>query len=223
MKMKRFIVVFAVAASITVLGACSQLQATQAPAKCDRQCLVNLMQQYLSALVAHNPKAVPFASKVRFVESTAEIPVGEGLWITALSGPRPFQIYAADPVAQQVACLVMMKEVPNNDILLGARLKLVDGKITEAEHLVIRTDLSKQIADGHLVKPRPALLEDLAPADRTPRDQMLKAGAAYYVALTGEDGKLAPFAADCERRENGSTTAGTNPNHAQGSRHKEDA
>jgi hypothetical protein len=38
---------------------------------------------------------------------------------------------------------------------------------------------------------------------------MLKTGAAYYAALTGEDGKLAPFADDCERRENGMTTAGT--------------
>jgi hypothetical protein len=205
--MKRFIVVFAVAASVAVLGASGPLQAAQTPAKCDRQCLVNLMQQYLKALVKHDPKAVPFASKVRFMESTAEIPVGEGLWITASGEPGPFQIYAADPVAQQVACLVMMKEL-NKDILLGARLKLVDGKITEAEHLVIREDLSKQIASGHLKAPRPALLADLAAADRTPRDQMLKAGAAYYVALTGGDGKLAPFAGDCERRENGMTTAG---------------
>jgi hypothetical protein len=206
MKMKRFIVVFAVVASIAMLGASDPIHAAQAASKCDRQCLVNLMQQYLSALVKHNPKAVPFASKVKFVESTAEIPVGEGLWITASGGPGPFQIYAADPIAQQVACLVMMKEV-NKDILLGARLKLVDGKITEAEHLVIREDLSKQMA--HLQKPRPALVEDLAPSDRTLREQMLKAGAAYYVALTGGDGKLAPFADDCERRENGMTTAGT--------------
>jgi len=93
--------------------------------------------------------------------------------------------------------------------MLGARLKVVDKKIPEAEHLAVRDDLSANIKNGHLVKPRPAFLEDLAPADKTPREQMLKAGAAYYDALTGEDGKLAPFAEDCERRENGSTTAGT--------------
>jgi len=211
MKRKHLIVAFAAVAVLAVLGAALPLQAAEVPAKCDRQCLVNLMQQYLSALVKHDPKAVPFASKVKFYESTAEIPVGEGLWITASGGPGPFQIYAADPVAQQVACLVMMKEV-NKDILLGARLKLVDGKITEAEHLVIREDLSKQMA--HLQKPRPALLEDLAPDDRVPRDQMLKAGEAYYVALTGGNGKLAPFADDCERRENGMTTAGNREQHS---------
>ncbi len=218
MKMRRFIMVIAVVASIAIMGTACKAPETKAPemkqaepqaaAKLDRQALLNLMQKYLGALVAHDPKAVPFAGQVKFYESTAEIPVGEGLWITASGGPGPFQIYAADPVAQQVACLVTMKEV-NKDVLLGARLKVVDGKITEAEHLVIREDLSKQIANGNLGKPRPAFLQDLAPEDKTPRDEMLKAGAAYYVALTGEDGKLAPFADDCERRENGMTTAGT--------------
>jgi hypothetical protein len=164
------------------------------------------MKRYLSALAAHDPKSVPFAGNVKFVENTAQIPVGEGLWITASGGPGTFQIYAADPVTQQVACIVTMKET-NKDVLLGARLKLADGRITEAEHLVIRDDLSRQTAN--LQSPRPALVADLEPSERTPREEMLKAGAAYYVALTGEDGKLAPFADDCERRENGMTTAGT--------------
>jgi len=30
--------------------------------------------------------------------------------VTASGGPMGFQVYAADPVAQQVACLVVMKE-----------------------------------------------------------------------------------------------------------------
>jgi hypothetical protein len=218
MKMRRLIVTIAVVASLAILGTSCQAPSTKAPetnapeaqavVKCDRQCLLDLMQKYLAALVAHDPKAVPFAEKVKFMESTAEIPVGEGLWITASGGPGPFQIYAADPVSEEAACLVTMKEV-NNDILLGARLKVVNGKITEAEHLVIRDGLANQFKSGTLAKPRPAFLTELAPADVTPREEMLKAGAAYYAALTGEDGKLAPFASDCERRENGMTTAGT--------------
>lgn len=50
--------------------------------------------------------------------------------------------------------------------------------------------------------------EDIAPEDRTPREQMLDVGLSYYDALTGEDGTLAPFALECERRENGSTSVG---------------
>ncbi len=183
----------------------------------DRQQLVALMGNYLVALVKHDPSSVPLAGDIKFVENTAKINIGDGLWATASEGPGEFQILAADPTAQQVACLVMMKEnakkdSKGTDILVGARLKVVNGKITEAEHLAIRDLTSSPMGKNalkNLQKPRPALLEDVAAEDKTPRDDMIKIGLTYYDALTGEDGKLSPFADDCERRENGMTTAGT--------------
>jgi hypothetical protein len=57
-------------------------------------------------------------------------------------------------------------------------------------------------------KPRPGLVEDVAPADRTPRDQMIDIGLSYYDALVGGDGALAPFAEECERHENGYHSVG---------------
>lgn len=192
-----------VLALICIFGFPNLVQAAQT---CDRECLVNLMKNYLAALVAHDPKAVPFDKDVKFTENTANIPVGDGLWVTASGGPSEFQIYAADPVMQQVACLVMMKENSNQNVLLGVRLALRRGKISEAEHHVVRENLA--YAMPNLQKPRPGLVEDVAPADRTPRDQMLDIGLSYYDALTGEDGTLAPFAEECERRENGSTSVG---------------
>ena len=169
------------------------------------------MQNYLAALVKHDPKAVPFADEVKFTENTANIPVGDGLWVTASGGPTEFQIYAADPVAQQVACLVVMKENGNQDVLLGARLALRRGKIAEAEHHVVRD--AGLLTLSNLQKPRPGLVEDLAPADRTSRDQMINIGYSYYDALTGEDGTLCPFANECERRENGGISVGGKPKH----------
>jgi hypothetical protein len=201
MKRKHLGCAFILAAT-GLLTASGSLQAAQS---CDRQCLVTVMQNYLAALVKHDPKAVPFADEVKFTENTANIPVGDGLWVTASGGPTEFQVYAADPVAQQVACLVVMKENSNKDVLLGARLRLQRGKIAEAEHHVVR-DVAP--AMPNLQKPRPGLVEDLSPADRTPRDQMIDIGLSYYDALTGEDGTLAPFAEECERRENGSTSVG---------------
>ena len=202
MKTKRFGIVLA---SVTVCFFIipDTLKAAQ---NCDRQCLVDLMKDYLAALVAHDPSAVPFDKDVKFTENTANIPVGDGLWVTASGGPSEFQIYAADPVMQQVACLVMMKENKNQDILLGVRLALRRGKISEAEHHAVRENLAYALPN--LKKPRPGLVEDVAPADRTPREQMLDIGLSYYDALTGEDGTLAPFAEECERRENGSTSVG---------------
>jgi hypothetical protein len=76
---------------------------------------------------------VAFADEVKFTENMANIQLGDGLWMTASGGPTEFQVYAADPVAQQVACLVMMKENNNRDILFGARLGLRRGKIYEIE------------------------------------------------------------------------------------------
>jgi len=202
MKMKHLRISF-VLVLLTIWGASNSVQA--APT-CDRQCLVSLMQNYLAALVKHDPKAVPFDQEVKFTENTANIPVGYGLWETASGGPTDFQVYAADPVTQQVACLVVMKENSDVPILLGVRLALRRGKISEAEHHVVRDDV--KYAMPNLQKPRPGLVEDLAPADRTPRDRMLDIGLSYYDALTGEDGTLAPFAEECERRENGSTSVG---------------
>ncbi len=202
MKMKRlglaFILVF-----IAMPEASGLLQSAQT---CDRQCLVTLMQNYLAALVKHDPKTVRFGAEVKFTENTANIPVGYGLWVTASSGPTEFQVYAADPVAQQVVCLVMMKENGNKDVLLGVRLRLQRGKIVEAEHHAVRDGIAGGMPN--LQKPRPGLVEDLAPADRTPRDQMIDIGLSYYDALVGGDGTLAPFAGECERRENGSTSVG---------------
>jgi len=212
MHTKRLFIAITAIVFIAILGISAQVFAAQ-DSECDRECLVNFMKQYLAALVAHNPAAVPFAHEVKFVENTANIPVGKGLWATASGGPTEFQIYAADPVAQQVACLVMMKEV-TNDVLLGVRLKLEDLKIREAEHHVIRDLASSAFGKmglNNLQKPRPGLLEDVPPAERMPRWELLKIGRTYYEALTKEDGKLAPFAKECERHENGMTTAGGPP------------
>lgn len=202
MRIKGYRIALAV---LLLLVTSSFLQAVEI---CDRQCLVDLMKDYLAALVAHDPSAVPFDKEVKFTENTANIPVGYGFWVTASGGPTKFQIYAADPVAQQVAGLFMMEENKRSDVLVAVRLALRRGKISEAEHHVIREGLPSE--KSKLQKPRPGLVEDVAPEDRTPRLQMLDIGLSYYDALEGGDGTLAPFAKECERRENGSTSVGGN-------------
>jgi hypothetical protein len=213
MKSKRLIIAFGLALSLAMMGASGPAVAAK---KLNRQGLVNLMQQYLAAMVKHDPTAVPFASNVKFTENTDKImeslPPGKGLWETASGGPTDFQIYAADPEGQAVACLVIMQE-KGKDIILGARIKLAAGKIVEAEHLVARGNVNS--AQPGLQKPRPGLLEDVTKSDRMKRDQLIKIGLSYYDALTGEDGKLAPFAPECERHENGATSAGGKPPEAK--------
>jgi hypothetical protein len=200
---------FFIALSISVLlFVFASLSPASAAPKCDRQCLVNLMQQYVAAMVKHDTKAVPMAANVKFMENAIVMPIGKGLWETASGGPTAFQIYAADPVIQSVACLLVMKE-KEKDILFGAHLKIVDGKITEAEQLVARENVNGALPT--LQKPRPGLVEDVAPAERMDRGELIKTGLSYYDALTGEDGTYAPFAGDCERHENGAVSASSKP------------
>jgi hypothetical protein len=209
MKSKRMFIMFVVAISLAVLGTMSP--ATAAP-KCDRQCLVELMQKYIGALVKHDPEGLPFDKKVKFTEnadkSVEVLAVGKGLWETAAAGPTEFQIYAADPVAQAAACLVAMKEKDKN-VLLGARIKLEKGKIIEVEHMIVRSTLN--FSQPNLLKARPGFAEDIPKAEQMKREDLTRIGLSYYDALTSEDGTRAPFAKECERRENGMTSAGGPP------------
>lgn len=182
-------------------------------AKCDRACLDRTVDDYVAALVAHDPSRVAFARDVKFVENTTPMKPGEGLWKTASEAPTTFKIYVPDPVAQQVGFLAMMKE-NDKPIQFGLRLKLKDGKIVEAEHLIAR-DL-RPTSMKNLETPRPGLLATVPPADRTPREKMLKIAESYYTALVTADANNAPFADDCVRHENGMQTTGNPPSKTPG-------
>lgn len=49
----------------------------------DRQCLVDLADAYVDALVAHDPEQVALSADVRMMENLSRIESGEGLWQTA--------------------------------------------------------------------------------------------------------------------------------------------
>jgi len=183
-------------------------QAKPAPARCDRACLNTTVDRYLAALVAHDPSLVAFAANAKFVENTVPMKPGEGLWKTASGVPTNFAIYVPDPAAQQIGFMGVMRE-NDKPILLGLRLKLVNGKITEAEHLVVHTLNERSLAN--LQAPRPGLLAWVPLGERVPREQMLKIGGTYYDALTTANGKASPFADDCLRHENGMQTTGNPP------------
>ncbi len=195
--------------NIILLGiTAAAMSSVASAAKCDRACLDKTVDTYIAAMVAHNPSGAPLAADVKFVENTVPMKPGEGLWKTASQGPTTFKIYVPDPVSQQVGLLCMMKE-GDKPIQFGLRLKLKNGKIIEAEHLIAR-DL-RETSLKNLQTPRPGLLATVPPAERTPRDKMLKIGYSYYTALVSANGNAAPFADDCLRHENGMQTTGNPP------------
>ncbi|MGD9161295.1 MAG: hypothetical protein PVG39_22975 [Desulfobacteraceae bacterium] len=166
----------------------------------DRQAMVDLMDQYLAALVNHDPSAVPLADNVKLVQNIKPTPIGEGLWKTASKLPSDFKIYVTDPEGERIGFMGVM-ESDGKPVLLGARLKLENGKITEIDHMVspaVSAMAGNTIPEG-LKKPRPALVEKLMEYEKTPREEMLKAALAYYPSLELNDGSAAPFANECQR------------------------
>src|SRR5215472_1514853 len=45
---------------------------------CERHCLDGFVDQYLAALVAHEPARLPWAKKVKFTENNVELQIGDG-------------------------------------------------------------------------------------------------------------------------------------------------
>lgn len=198
------VAILLVAIGLLASALISQPQAPQ----CDRACLVMTTNVYLAALVAHDPTIVKFSTDVKFVENTVPIKPGDGLWKTASAIPTTFKIYVPDTVSEEVGFLGVMQE-NDRPIELGLRLKIRNGQITEAEHLIARN--LRDTSLPNLQVPRPGLLATVPPDQRVSRDQMLKIGLSYYDALVNSKGHAAPFADDCVRRENGFQTTGNPP------------
>lgn len=174
-----------------------------ANATLDRTALLKLADSYLAALVAHDASKLPFASDAKVVENVTRIKVGEGLWKTAGSAPTEFKIVAADPVTQEVGALVVMQN-DGKASQVGFRLKLVNAKIVEAEHLVVAI---RDPSNPNLQKPRPAIPLEIPDEYADSHGRMIHMAKSYYDALDNNNGHLAPFAPDCERHENGFRTA----------------
>jgi len=170
----------------------------------DRPGLVALMERYLAALARHDPSGVPLAVNVKLVENTEVTPIGKGLWETTTGGPTEFRIFAADPVEGQVAFMGVIRE-HDKPTILGARLKVVEGKIVEVDHLVVHS--GGRPLNPNMAKVRPGLLQPLRASERVGRDQMLRIANTYYEAIVQDNGNVAPFADECQRRENGGTSA----------------
>jgi hypothetical protein len=178
-------------------------ESAQKAAACDRACLHGFVDRYLDALVAHDPSSLPLAKTVKYTENTAQMPLGDGLWVGASEKPTTFKIYALDPVAHQAGFMGVMKEF-GKPVILVLRLKVENGKITEIEHIVYR-DVPKT-SMPNLLTPRPGLVEPVPLTERVPRQEMVRIALSYFDSIEQSNGNLAPFADDCERHENGMQT-----------------
>jgi len=172
---------------------------------CDRVCLEGFMNQYLDAMVAHDPSHLPVTPTIKFTEDDVVLKLGDGLWATA-SARGAYKEYFDDPEEGQVAFFGTMKE-NGHGIALALRLKIENRRISEAESVVVRSlrtfDLMEKAG-----APDPLLLETVPQSDRLSRTRLTAIANQYFEAIEQGNGKVAPFDADCNRFENGMQTSG---------------
>ena len=181
------------------------------PVDCNRACLESLVEQYLAALLAHDPKRLPLAADVKYTEQEQVLEVGDGFWKT-VTGRGNYNHYFADPETAQAGWMGTMRE-RNGLLLMTVRLRAQLGRITEIETSYFRAggggpnNIAAMDKQG---TPEALWLQPIPPQQRASRQQLIAIANAYFEAVQKNDGKgFYPFTDDCDRIENGAHTTNT--------------
>jgi hypothetical protein len=183
------------------------------PLNCNRTCLEGLIDQYLAAVVAHDPKRLPLSEDVMYTENNQVLKVGDGFWKTA-AGIGNYKHVFADPEFGQVGFMGTMQEA-GAPLLMSLRLRIELGRITEIESIYFRpggggpNNIAAMDQSG---KAEDIWFKSIPPAQRLSRQEMIAIADGYFTGLQKNDGKgiqgtgTYPFTTDCHRIENGAPT-----------------
>jgi hypothetical protein len=189
----------------------AQGQPARVPVDCNRACLEGLVNSYLAAVAAHDPKRLPLAADVKYTENDQVLDVGDGFWNTATEAGS-YKHYFADPATNQVGFMGTMKE-GRGLLLMALRLKVMLGRVTEIESSFFRAGGGgpNNVADMEAkAKPEALWLEPIPATQRSSRNQLTEIANAYFEGVQRNDGKgFYPFTDDCDRIENGAHTTNT--------------
>jgi hypothetical protein len=197
-----------VGASSAVRAAANQEGGAAATNNCDRDCLNGFVDRYLDAVVAHDPSRLAVTKLVKFTENGQKLELGDGFWRTA-TARGTYKFYVDDPESGQVGFEGTMQEA-GQAVIVAVRLRIANQKISEIETIVSRGQFAQGGAANleKLGTPRKAFLEDIPPAERVSRIELIKTANKYFSGMQKDDGKsdYSFFADDCDRLENGMKT-----------------
>jgi hypothetical protein len=182
-----------------VLGGLAAMATTPAqeinavPPNCDRACLVEFMNKFLTALATRDSSRVPWADKVEFTENNARMMIGDGSWAVATAKLNN-DLIVADPVTGQAGYFGTV-ELNGLPTWYAARLRVVDGKVTELETVwrprpAVLNAAAPGAGDPKDLAHDPAMYDTLAPAERVPRRKMIDLANGYFATLQLNDGTL---------------------------------
>jgi hypothetical protein len=173
--------------------------------QCDRTCLYQVLDQYLAALVHKDPWSLPWSTFVTTSENNVLLTVGDGLWGT-ISGMGSYTLRMADPLTGQVAYFGAVNESGAISPMV-IRLKVEEGRISEAETLVRRASSEGHVMAEPSYVDKPILNEVVPGAERQRRERLISVSNGYFDTLQLNDGTLfTKFDPHCNRVENGVQT-----------------
>ncbi len=206
-KLSGMIVALAALMAAASFGARAEAAAAK---PCGRQCLYGVLDAYLGALKAKSPDRAPWAKGARYTENNVALTPGDGVWGT-ITGLGDYDLRFADTKTGEVGFYGVVDE-SDDASPFALRLKVVNGRIAEAETVVARIqDAGVPFLTGKLA-PRPEMNDVLPPGQRSSRAKMIAVANGYFDTLQRNDGTLhTAFEDDCNRREDGMQTT-NNPN-----------
>ena len=179
-----------------------------ATADCDRKCLLDIMQKYLDAVIAHDPTKVPLSPSLKMTDNGVTAKPGDGLWKTATMMVADARLDYADPTTKNVGsqCLINEGSAP---AMYEVRLKVEGGLITEIESMTVRRQgAANGFFSPNNLKPEAVFLKMPEASERMTRDQLESITLLYLDYLEGKkSGRDVPFDQGCKRYENGVATA----------------
>jgi hypothetical protein len=185
---------------------------------CDRTCLKTTLDQYLTAVIKHDPAAAPLFVGFRQTENAVVVRPGTGVWKT-VTGLGKMQRRYLDAVSGQAAYFGIVEE-GSNPAIVTVRVKVENRKITEAEWLIARDgdpglngpatakQASGNVFDTNNLIANPPPERTTPKADRLSREALVAITNSYFDGLTTHDGSIIIAHPGCNRLENGRAMTG---------------
>ena len=210
-----FVVFGAVVAGALIAASGANASTGPIPLNCDRACLEGVMNQYLEALAARDPKRLPLSADFKYTENDQPMELGDGFWKTVESVGNYKHIFA-DPgirpggfhghhARSGNAPTDERSPAHSTGTHQRNRKPFTSGRAGAA-----RLTLPPLDKPGY--KPEDMWFKSIPPAQRLSRPEMISIADAYFSGLEKNDGKgvngtgTYPFTNDCDRIENGSHT-----------------
>ncbi|MDB6043872.1 MAG: hypothetical protein JWM63_2423 [Gammaproteobacteria bacterium] len=168
---------------------------------CERVCLERFVDRYLDAMLAHDPKRVPFSPGARFTENGQTLEPGDGLWRT-ITARGTYRMLVADAESGHVAFLGSIREA-DTPAMLAVHLRIRKGQISAVETLVQRNEKSALGFEeiGYTWR------DTLSAREQLSREELVKTANMYFSGMERNDGNgVYPFEDNCNRIENGTFT-----------------